>query len=244
MTPWTAAAGGAVGLALLLIAGHLWPAPGWPGESPGRVEQARSALLGLAAGLAGMGAIELTLVVLGAARLTPGTPPPTPGPAVGWALTALLVAGAQEGWVRGWLMARLSARWGFRGAAIVTSGVFVLLHAEPGALVLAPRLILLGAAGLFLFGLAAAASVRVTGSIAWAIGAHAGWDYVEGFILGAPSFGRSPGRGCLLIFEPNPAWSWAAGGAFGPEASPLAILALGAAAWGWLGVRRRHGASH
>jgi hypothetical protein len=191
-----------------------------------------------------MAAIELTLVVLGAARLARGSWPPSPVVAAGWAITALLIAGAQEGWFRGWALARISERWGFRTAALSTSGVFVLIHAQSGVVGLPAGITLAGAVGLFLFGLAAAASVRATGSIAWAVGAHAGWDYVGGFLLGAPAYGRAPGQGGLWIFEPREVWEWASGGAFGPEASPLALLALAAAAWGWLGVRPRHGPSH
>jgi uncharacterized protein len=205
---------------------------------------ARGVSLGLVAGLAGMAVIELAATLLDAADLRRSAWPPGPFSAAGWALTALLIASAQEGWVRGWALSWLSARWGFGRAAIATSGLFVLLHAEPGVVVLAPRLLLMGAVGLFLFGLAAAASVRATGSIAWAIGAHAGWDYVGGFILGAPAYGRAPGPGCLLTFAPRSDLGWLAGGAFGPEASPAAIFLLGMAAFSWLRARRPHGASH
>lgn len=244
MSPW-AAAGGAVGVALLPIANRLWPTSGATlGAPPGRTALARDFFFGLAAGLGAMTAIELGAVLLGAARLCANGSHPTLGSAIGLALTSALIAGAQEGWVRGFLLARAWGRFGFPRAAIGTSSLFVLLHAEPGVLAAPPGVVLLGAAGLFLFGLAAAASVRATGSIAWAFGAHAGWDYVGGFVLGAPAYGRAPGPDSLMLVTPHGAWGWAAGGDFGPEASPLALLALAAAAWGWLSVQPRSGASH
>lgn len=242
MTPW--AAGGAVGLVLLTIASRLWPAPGWPGETVAWRAKGRGFLQGLAAGLAALTAIELALAMLGAGRLAQGRWATAPEAAAGWALTALLVAGAQEGWLRGWALARLAPSWGFARAALATSCMFVLLHAEPALAALPLRLLVMGAAGLFLFGLVAAASVRASGSIAWAVGAHAGWDYVGGFILGAPAYGRPSGPGCLLTFAPRGHGGWAAGGAFGPEASPLALVALAAAAWAWLRAPSRPGASH
>ncbi|HEX4740788.1 MAG TPA: CPBP family intramembrane glutamic endopeptidase [Caulobacteraceae bacterium] len=244
MAPWTAAVGAAAGVVVLLIASRRWPAPDWPGERAGWSGRGRGLLLGLAAGLGGMAAIELTLALLGVAGLRRGPWPPEPGAAAGWALTALLIAGAQEGWMRGWALAWLTKRWGFWRAATVTSGAFVLLHAEPGVVVLPAPLLLAGAAGLFLFGLAAAASVRASGSIAWAAGAHAGWDYVGGFLIGAPAYGWAPGPGCLLTLTPRGDLGWLAGGAFGPEASPAAILMLGAAACAWLRARPGRGASH
>ncbi|HEY1928786.1 MAG TPA: CPBP family intramembrane glutamic endopeptidase [Caulobacteraceae bacterium] len=245
MSPWAAAAGGAVGVALLPIANRLWPpSAATLGAPPRRAALARDFLFGIAAGLGAMAAIELGSVLLGLARLSAGRLHPPIGAAIGWAFTVMLIAASQEGWVRGWLLARAWARFGFRRAAIGSSGLFVLLHAEPGVLAAPPGVVLLGAAGLFLFGLAAAASVRATGSIAWALGAHAGWDYVGGFLLGAPAYGRAPGPDSLLLVTPHGAWGWAAGGDFGPEASPLALLALAVAVWGWLRVQPRPGASH
>jgi hypothetical protein len=238
VSPWAAAAGGAVGVVLLPIANRLWPASAAAlGAPPARAAVTRNVLFGLAAGLWAMAAIELGAVLLDVARLSAERAHPTLGAAIGWAITAALIAGAQEGWVRGWLLARAWSRFGFSRAAIGSSGLFVLLHAGPGVLAAPPGVVLLGAVGLFLFGLTAAASVRTTGSIAWAIGAHAGWDYVGGFLLGAPAYGRAPGPGSLMLVTPHGAWGWAAGGDFGPEASPLALLALAAAAWAWLRVR-------
>jgi uncharacterized protein len=241
MSAWAAAAGGAVGLAFLLMMSRLWPAPAWPRATIARDGWGRAFFAGLGAGLGVMAAIELTLAVAGMARIMPAPRQPAFGWSLIWALTALLVAAAQEGWVRGWLLANLAERWGFRRAAIATSGLFVILHAEPGVLILPPGLILLGACGLFLFGLVAAASVRASGSIAWAVGAHVGWDYVQGFVLGAPAYGQSPAAGSLLLVEPHGSWAWFAGAAFGPEASPLSLLVLGAGLWAWLRVRPPRG---
>jgi uncharacterized protein len=245
MSAWTAAAGGAVGLVVLIVVARRWPAPAWPvPRAVGGVDRGRALLAGLPAGLGAMAAIELAPVLLGAARLAPAPRGPALAWGAAWALTALLVAAAQEGWLRGWLLARTAERWGFRRAALATSGLFVLLHAGAGILVLPLGGVVLGGAGLFLFGLTAAASVRRTGSIAWAVGAHAGWDYVQGFVLGAPAYGAPPGAGSLLLVQPRGGWAWLAGAAFGPEASPLAILVLAASLWAWLRVGALRGSSH
>jgi membrane protease YdiL (CAAX protease family) len=200
--------------------------------------------VGLATGLAGMAAIELVAVLAGGARLQWSPPADIALSGLTWVMAALLVAAAQEGWVRGWLLRKLAARWGFGPAAIATTALFVALHG--GAYVLAEPvwLTLLGVAGLSLFGLTAALSVQRTGGLAWAIGAHAGWDFTQGFVLGAPSYGRPAEAGSLFAVLPTRGSGWIAGAGFGPEASPLAVVLLALAMVLWLRQPCRARPSH
>ena len=64
-------------------------------------------------------------------------------------------------------------------------------------------------------------SVRVTGSVSWAIGCHAAWDWAETFFYGTADSGLQ-GQGHFLSASPagNPLWS---GGADGPEGSLLVL---------------------
>jgi hypothetical protein len=68
------------------------------------------------------------------------------------------------------------------------------------------------------------ASLRVTGSVWWAIGCHAAWDWAETFVYGTADSGL-PAQGHLLTTGPagNPLLS---GGADGPEGSLLAMAVV------------------
>ena len=108
-----------------------------------------------------------------------------------------------------------AARSAFWQAAWVTSTVFGLYHTmnngENWVGVFA------AAAIGFVFCL----SVRLTGSVWWAIGFHAAWDWSETFFYGTADSGLQ-GQGHLLSSSPagNPLWS---GGADGPEGSLLVL---------------------
>ncbi len=101
-----------------------------------------------------------------------------------WTALVLLVAGTgEEVLVRGYPFTVLLDRWGPGAALVLTSLVFTVLHgANPhvGAL----GLLNIGLAGLFL-GL-----VRLrTGSLWWASGVHAGWNFGTGFLSDLPVSG-------------------------------------------------------
>jgi CAAX protease family protein len=73
-------------------------------------------------------------------------------------------------------------------------------------------------------GFAFCVSLRVTGSVWWAIGCHAAWDWAETFVYGTADSGL-PAQGHMLTTGPvgNPLLS---GGADGPEGSVLAIAVV------------------
>ncbi len=107
---------------------------------------------------------------------------------------------------------------GFWFAAWLTSTLFGLVHlsnaGESGVGIFAAALI----------GFVFCVSLRVTGSLWWAIGGHAAWDWAETFFYGTANSGLVP-QGSYLTSHAagNPFWS---GGAVGPEGSVLVVGAI------------------
>jgi uncharacterized protein len=108
---------------------------------------------------------------------------------------------------------RSGARSAFWQAAWVTSTVFGLYHTLNGGENW------IGVFAAAAIGFAFCLSVRFTGSVFWALGFHAAWDWAETFFYGTADSGLE-GKGHLLSALPrgNPLWS---GGSDGPEGSPL-----------------------
>lgn len=140
--------------------------------------------------------------------------------AIGYTGTALL----EENMFRGVPLAELSRALGFPIAAILTSAIFGFIHLSNG------DENLLAAINAVILALVLAASVKLTGSLWWAIGFHAAWDWVESFVAGAPDSGIiAQGR---LLKMAHTGSEWLSGGAAGPEGSVFmliaALVALGA----------------
>ena len=133
-------------------------------------------------------------------------------------LAFLLVAIFEEFSFRGYLQATLGSGIGFWPAAIVLAIAFGAMHlgntgeAAFGALM----------AGCF--GLLAAFSLRRTGTIWFAIGMHAAWDWGETYFYSVPDSGQVA-SGHLLnssLHGPN----WLSGGTVGPEGSIFVFVVL------------------
>ncbi len=115
-----------------------------------------------------------------------------------------------------WLHAQRAAHANFWQAAWVTSTLFGFVHTGNH-----------GENWIGIFGAAAigfvfCVSIWVTGSVWWAVGCHAAWDWAETFFYGTADSGLTP-KGHFLATTPagNVFWS---GGSDGPEGS---ILILG-----------------
>ncbi len=144
----------------------------------------------------------------------------------GWGTTSGLVSGLffavlagimEEILFRG-LLFRLSAKIvGTWGALIFTAGLFGLAHlANRGASIRSSVAIALEAG--ILLGAAYAATQRL-----WLpIGLHAGWNFTEGSLFGMTLSGNTMGVGLLRGSLSGP--DRLTGGAFGPEASIVAVL--------------------
>lgn len=141
-----------------------------------------------------------------------------------YALGFVLVGTFEEFSFRGYMQATLGSAIGFWPAAIALSIAFGAIHLwNPGE----------GWVGALMvagFGLVAALSLKRTGSIWFAIGMHAAFDWGETFFFSVPDSGL-PARGHLLnaaLHGPR----WLTGGTIGPEGSVFAFVVLVIAAGG------------
>jgi uncharacterized protein len=140
--------------------------------------------------------------------------------AASWLAVFLMVGLAEECVFRGYLLTTLSAGMGFWPASILLSLAFGAVHmGNPGENPI-------GLATVALVGMFFCLTVRRTGDLWFAVGAHAAHDFGQAFIYSVPNSGtliRDP------LFRPTLTGStWLTGGAAGPEGSilELAVLAL------------------
>jgi uncharacterized protein len=149
-----------------------------------------------------------------------------------WFAAFLVVAFFEEGLLRGYLQFTLTRGLTFWGAAALTSVLFGLLHV--GNAGESPIGICVAIAGGLVFCL----SLRLTGSLWWIVGAHAGIGFAEGYFYGTPDSGFVA-QGHLYATHPVGEAFWS-GGTTGPEGSIYALLALLMLAAGmWLTWRTR-----
>lgn len=137
-----------------------------------------------------------------------------------WGVAFLVVGFAEEFLFRGYALATLCHGIGFWPAAIVLSAVFGAVHLSN------LRENPTGALSAGLVGLLLCFSLRRTGSLWFAIGLHAAWDYGESFIYSVPNSGVLA-QGHLLNSHFNSgAPAWLTGGAVGPEGSLFVFVVL------------------
>lgn len=137
-----------------------------------------------------------------------------------WGLAFLAVGFTEEYLFRGYLLKTLTGGMGFWGAAILLSILFGAAHITNGGEDW------LGALSAGLIGLFLCFTWQRTGSLWFAVGLHAGWDYCESFVYGVPDSGAiTPGRLLNPHFQGS---HWITGGTVGPEGSVwvLVIIAL------------------
>jgi membrane protease YdiL (CAAX protease family) len=150
------------------------------------------------------------------------------GYALLWGAVFLLVGFSEETLLRGYLQAILARGMGFWPAALLLSVLFGAVHiGNKGESHI-------GIVSAALVGLLFCMSLWYTGSLWWAIGFHAAWDWGQSFFYGTADSGLLV-RGHLLAEHSSgsPFWS---GGATGPEGSPyviLLLLVLAALCWAW-----------
>jgi CAAX protease family protein len=137
-----------------------------------------------------------------------------------WAIAFLMVGFAEEFLFRGYALATLSDGIGFWPAAIVLSALFGAVHLSN--LGENPT----GALSAGMVGLLCCFSFRRSGSLWFAIGLHAAWDYGESFVYSVPDSGTLVQGHLLNSHFQAGAPTWLTGGAVGPEGSVFVFVVL------------------
>ena len=160
--------------------------------------------------LHGMHAFDFGHVVLHGARLVKF--------ACFWGVVFLLVGFFEEFLLRGYTQFTLSRGIGFWPAAILLSVVFGASHLKN------PGEAWTGALAAALIGLFFCLTLRRTGSLWFAVGFHAAWDWGESFFYSVPDSGQiSPGHLLSSSFHGS---RWITGGSVGPEGSLLCYVVI------------------
>jgi len=135
-----------------------------------------------------------------------------------WAVCFVIVGLYEEFTFRGYLQFTLTQAAGFWPAALLLSIAFGLVHrGNPGESKL-------GLAGVMLVGLFWCLTLRRTGSLWFAVGMHASFDFGETFLYSVPDSGIVfPGHLSNATLA-GPAWL--TGGSAGPEASLCDFVVL------------------
>jgi membrane protease YdiL (CAAX protease family) len=140
-----------------------------------------------------------------------------------WALAFLCVGFFEEFLFRGYTQFTMASGLGFWPAATSLSAAFGALHLGNGG---EDKV---GALSVFVIGMFFCFTLRRTGSLWFAVGLHAAFDWGETFLFSAPDSGIvAPGHLLNSSFR-GPAWL--TGGTVGPEGSVMAfaVVALAAA---------------
>lgn len=180
--------------------------------------------------LAGFGFMSLLIGILTAThhlRLDASTLPAALAwkYAAAWVGVFLLVGFAEECILRGYLLYALARGIRFWTAALLLAVLFGALHqSNPGE---SPFGLAAAAAAALVFSL----SLRRIGSLWWAIGFHAAWDWAQSFFYGTRDSGILS-QGHWMTAHPV-GTVWLSGGATGPEGSLWCALVLALAA-GWV----------
>ena len=135
-----------------------------------------------------------------------------------WAGMFLLVGLFEEFLLRGYTQFTLARGIGFWPTALVLSSTFGLIHLGNGGEQWT-GLLAAGFIGLFF-----CLTLRRTGSLWFAVGFHAAWDWGETFFYSVPDSGMvAPGHLLKSSLRGAP---WLSGGSVGPEGSVLCFLVI------------------
>lgn len=135
-----------------------------------------------------------------------------------WAVVFLLVGVAEEFLFRGYSLFTLSSGISFWTPAAFLSALFALSHIpNPGEKPF-------GVFQVFLIGMFFCLTLRRTGNLWFAVGAHAAFDWSESFLYSVPDSGAiAPGH---LLRSSLHGPDWLTGGSTGPEASVMTLLTI------------------
>jgi membrane protease YdiL (CAAX protease family) len=140
-----------------------------------------------------------------------------PGFALLWLGANLLVGLNEEYLFRGYALRVLWRGAGFWPAALITTAIFAGLHMTK------PHENAMDIGMIFILGLAICLSVRRTGTLWWAAGWHAAFDFGQFFLIGTHNGGQAPAGHLLDVTFNGPALL--NGGELGTEASVFMVPA-------------------
>lgn len=138
--------------------------------------------------------------------------------ALGWGAVFLAVAVHEEFAFRGYWLFSFARRFHFWRAALFTSLVFGAAHLGN------PNENVLGILQVVVIGLLFCLMIRRTGTLWFALGFHAAWDWAETFFYGTPDSGLLGVGRYLNTSVQGP--KWLTGGSAGPEGSVIAFFVL------------------
>lgn len=186
---------------------------------------------GAALGAFLMGVIFFLELAFGYVRVTQIGYTVEPGLSLASALLVMLihyigVSFTEEILTRGYILRNLlegfsisHRKLGIGLAVLVSSVIFALPHAANPNATWASTLLLV------VFGVMGAVGVVLTGELAIPLGLHLTWNFFQGNIFGFPVSGWEMRGGTLLRIQQNGP-EWLTGGAFGPEAGAIGLLAM------------------
>ena len=135
-----------------------------------------------------------------------------------WGLYFLLVGFFEEFSMRGYVQFTLGSSIGFWPSAVLLSVVFGAIHIPNSGESW------VGELGAMSIGLFFCLTLRRTGSLWFAVGMHASWDWAESYLYSVPdSGGMVPGHLLKASFQ-GPVWL--TGGSVGPEGSVLLFVLI------------------
>ena len=180
----------------------------------------RSLWVGAGLGLSLLTTVVLVLIGLGRIQLGPFDLQRLEAPLwfCGFATFFGIVALNEELLMRGPLLTLLSRAFGFWPAAVISSGIFMLMHTRNAGE--SP----IGLANVFLVGMALAWTRLRTGSLWLAIGFHAAWDFAQSYLFGVPNSGGVFDGAITRAVISGP--DWLSGGATGPEGGVICTASL------------------
>jgi len=190
----------------------------------------RTLAAGLSTGVLMVGMLLALELALGWVELTRVDSSATLSAVLGSLFAALGIGLMEELLLRGAVLQNLGERFPLWAATLVTGLVFGLLHlANPAQRVNASFVASAAVATLMLV-----LARFATGSLGWAIGWHAGWDWMQD-VLGLANPGEERAHQLIRIAQHGPVlWT---GEAPSIEGGLLPILLLGAVAAGFWGVQ-------
>jgi hypothetical protein len=136
-----------------------------------------------------------------------------------WLIASILIALPEEFLFRGYMQHTLAEGIGFWPAAIILSILFGLVHTTNSGENW------IGVTSIVFTGLLWAFSLRRTGTLWFAVGWHAAFDFGESFLYSVPNSG-GVFEGHLSNATVASGRVWLTGGKVGPEASVFAFLTL------------------